>query len=92
MKIDKFYVRIVRDGDKYGMNDCLRHTGEPMAEFYDTRHGIGRGQFVQRYYVETLLASGGGLMLMGGVPEWSLSGEDMKIVREFLTNEVKNDN
>jgi len=29
---------------------------------------------------------------MGGVPEWSLSGEDMKIVREFLTNEVKNDN
>ena len=94
MKIDKFYVRVVRDGDKYGLNDCLTHGGEPMAEFYDTRYDHaawkGRGQFVQRYYVDTLLdGSEGGLMLMGGVSEWSLSGEDMRTVREYLTNEVK---
>ena len=92
MKIDKFYVRVVRDGDRYGMNDCLTHSGDPVAEFYDTRHGEGRGQFVQRYYVETLLARGSGLCLMGGVPEWSLSGDDMRKVREYLTEEVKNDN
>ena len=92
MKIDKFYVHIVRDGDR--LRDCLTHTGEPMAEFYDTRHREGRvlWQFVSRYFVKTLLASEGGLCLMGGVPDWSLSGEDMQIVREFLTNEVKNDN
>jgi hypothetical protein len=89
MKIDKFYVRIVLDGDGYGVN--LTHTGKPMVEFYDTRHGDGRGQFVQRYYIETLLAREGGLMLVGGVPEWSLSGEDMRKVREYLTEEVKND-
>jgi len=96
MKIDKFFIRIVRDGDAYGMNDCLTHAGDPMVEFYDTRYNhaawMGRGQFVQRYYVETLLDGRGGLCLMGGVPEWSVSGEDMKIVREFLTNEVKNGN
>jgi len=94
MIIDKFFIRIVRDGDKYGRDDCLTHDGSPMVEFYDTRYdhaaSRGRGQFVQRYYIETLLdGSTGGLCLMGGVPEWGLSGEDMKIVREFLTNEVK---
>lgn len=89
MKIDKFYVHIVRDGDKYGLNDCLTHGGDPMVEFYDTRYGEGRGQFFQRYYIDTLLASQGGLCLMGGVPEWSLSGDDMQKVRDFLTNEVK---
>ena len=94
MNIDKFYVRVVRDGDKHGRDDCLTHRGQPLVEFYDTRYDHaawkGRGQFVQSYYVETLLdRSTGGLCLMGGVPEWSLSGEDMKIVREFLTNEVK---
>ena len=89
MKIDKFFIRIVRDGDK--LRDCLTHVGEPMAEFYDTRHRQGRvlWQFVSRYYVKTLLASEGGLCLMGGVPEWSLSGEDMRKVREYLTEATK---
>ena len=90
MKIDKFYVRVMRDGDRYGRDGCLTHEGRPMVEFYDTRHGKGRGQFVQRYYIETILdGSTGGLCLMGGVLDWNLNSDDMRKVREYLTEATK---
>jgi len=97
MKIDKFFIRIVRDGDKHGRDLCLTHEGKPMVEFYDMRFDHrawkGRGQFVQSYYIETILdGSEGGLCLMGGVPDWNLNSDDMRKVREYLTEEVKNDN
>ena len=59
-----FNVRIVKVGDKYGLDDCLTHKeekycGGPLVEFYDATYEnetFGeRGQFVSRYYASTLL-------------------------------------
>jgi hypothetical protein len=71
-------VRIVREGDRYGRNDCLTHDGMlPLVEFYDLRHmHTDRGQFVSRYFVDTLQGHpvGRGLSLDGGVPSWTIDG------------------
>lgn len=87
--VDKFNVRIVNKGEKYGRDFCLTHDGDkPMVEFYDARYPHTEfGQFVSRYYVETILGDGNkktGLNLDGGVPEWTVSAEDMATVRSFL--------
>ena len=89
--VDKFNVRIVNKGDKYGLNDCLVNDEKPMVEFYDTRYPHTQyGQFVSRYYVETILdGSECGLCLDGGVPSWTVSAEDMKTVRNFLKEIAK---
>jgi hypothetical protein len=89
-RIEMFNIRIVNTGDKYGVNDCLTNNKAPMIEFYDSRftHGAdgARGQFVTRYYIETLTDSGcpNGLCLDGGVPAWSVSAEGMKEVIEYI--------
>ena len=89
-RIEMFNIRIVNIGDKYGVNDCLTNNKAPMVEFYDSRftHGAdgARGQFVTRYYIETLTDSGcpNGLCLDGGVPAWSISAEGMKEVIEYI--------
>jgi hypothetical protein len=51
-----FNVRLVRKGDRYGLNDCLVHDNdEPLVEFWDAtyendpRFTPGLGQFVSRY-------------------------------------------
>lgn len=87
--VDKFNVRIVSKGDKYGRDFCLTHEGDkPMVEFYDARYPHTEfGQFVSRYYVETILGDGNekcGLSLDGGIPEWTVSASDMDTVRNFL--------
>lgn len=92
-------------GEPYGTP--VRHTqdgtlacrrliaGAPLIEFYDTRWpnhwGCEFGQFVTRYYVESLAlakhlhtAAGGGLMLDGGIPSWRVSVANMRLVREQL--------
>jgi hypothetical protein len=89
-KVEKFNVRIVKTGDKYGRNDCLVNDKAPMVEFYDSRHNHsdfdGRGQFVSRYYISTLTTSQypNGLCLDGGIPEWSVSADGMKQVLEYI--------
>jgi hypothetical protein len=89
-KIGMFNLRIVNTGDKYGVNDCLTNNKAAMIEFYDSRFPSGwdqeRGQFVTRYYVNTLRGNlyPNGLCLDGGVPAWSLTAEEMKEVLEFL--------
>jgi hypothetical protein len=90
--VDKFNVRVVNKGEKYGLNFCLTHKQEkPLVEFYDARYPHTEfGQFVSRYYVETILGEDGygskegGLSLHGGIPEWTVSAKDMDIVRNFL--------
>ena len=91
IKIEKFNVRLVRTGDKYGRKDCLTNDSAPMVEFYDSRYDfpdfMGRGQFVSRYYVSTLTENGEygrGLCLDGGIPEWSVSADGMKQVLEYI--------
>ena len=46
--VDKFNVRIVRAGDRYGRDNCLTHDkDEPLVEFYDSRYPHTEyGQFV----------------------------------------------
>ena len=51
---DHLYAKQIRQGDKYGLNDCLRHKEpEPMIEFYVMADD--KPWFVSRYYVTTLL-------------------------------------
>ena len=89
-QVELFNIRIVHTGDKYGVNDCLTNNKAPMIEFYDSRftHGAdgARGQFVTRYYIETLTDSGcpNGLCLDGGVPAWTVSPEGMQQVLEYI--------
>jgi hypothetical protein len=90
MKIDKFNVRIVRKGDKYGLDFCLTHKqDDSLVEFYDVRYPHTEfGQFVSRYYVSTILErERNGLCLDGGVPDWSISANDMDIVRAWLVSQ-----
>ena len=88
--VDKFNVRIVRAGDRYGRDFCLTHDkDEPLVEFY-----IG-DYFVSRYYVATILGTDGygsgvgGLILDGGdIKNTTVSAQDMDTVREYLKEQT----
>jgi hypothetical protein len=90
IKIEKFNVRIVNTGEKYGLDDCLINEKEQMVEFYDSRFdhksGMGRGQFVNRYYTSTILSGEypNGLCLDFGIPEWTISANGMQQVADYL--------
>ena len=89
-------IKILRKGDKYGRSNCLTHEDErPLVEFYDALYGPEQGfdeegQFVGRYYVETILGEdgygscAGGLCLDGGIPCWNIDAVSMNLVREYL--------
>lgn len=88
-----FNIRIVRRGDRYGLNSALVHDkDEPMVEFYDAtqsgKPGFSElGQFVARYYIGTLLESpfhALGLNLDGGIPEWTIEPEQYLSIYETL--------
>mgnify|MGYP006275864341 CR=1 FL=1 len=94
LTLSRFNVRVVRTGDAYGLNDCLINDDAPLVEFYDHRHmHTPRGQFVSRYFVSTILerADGLGLMLDGGVPAWTVSADDMRLVVAYLRGFVDAD-
>ena len=86
--LEKFNVRIVFRGEGYGLNDVIIHDSEtPLVEFYDNRHAKfkPRGQFVSRYYASTLLErKNGALALDLGIPEWTVSAEEMTAVRKYI--------
>lgn len=94
--VDKFNVRILRKGDKYGRDFCLTHDEDkPLVEFYDSRYPHTEfGQFVSRYYVATIMGTDrygrgeGGLCLDGGVPSWTVGAKDMDTVRAYLQAET----
>ena len=97
IKVDKFNVRIVRKGDKYGREFCLTYDeDQPMVEFYDSRYPHTKdGQFVSRYYVSTILGTAngafhpGGLCLDGGNrDQWTVNEQDMDTVRAYLRKET----
>lgn len=79
-----FAVRVVRTGDKYGLGRQLTHSEkEPLIEFYDVAYkGKGfdpLGQFVARYYAETLASHPRhrGLDMVGHVPRWKIDAESL---------------
>jgi len=88
LQLERFNVRILNKGDKYGREFCLTHDEDkPIAEFYDRRYPHTEfGQFVSRYYVSTLLEDPtGGLCLdFGNAASWTVSAEDMTLVRAYL--------
>jgi len=94
----RFNVRIIRTGDRYGLDDCLT-VGEgnslrlegpgPFVEFYDSRYlHTPRGQFVSRYGVDTILATRQGLDLVGYEPSWKIDAAAMDVLRLWLRHEV----
>ena len=97
-KLIPWVIRIVDEGDKHGLNDCLTHKKDkhgPSIEFYDARYPHTRlikgfsGQFVSSYYVSTLLEdeedlTNGGLNLAGQEQDWSMDGNGMKTVFAFI--------
>ena len=93
-----FNVRILRKGEKYGLEECLTHKErKPLVEFYDYRHRDDkewkRGQFVSRYYAETILEHdlNFGLSLDGGIPGWTVSTESMREILTWLRQELRTD-
>lgn len=89
LKVDKFNVRIVFKGDRYGLNDMFTHDQDrPLVEFYDDRYHSqpgDRGQFVSRYYASTLLEyTGRELNLHVGVDAWYVYADDLNKVRSHL--------
>jgi hypothetical protein len=87
LRVDKFNVRVVSKGDRYGLDFCLTHNkDEPLVEFYDARYPHTEfGQFVSRYNFSTIWErDDAGLCLDGGEPEWSICADDMAAVRAWL--------
>tara|TARA_B100000963_G_scaffold292068_1_gene262279 strand:- start:275 stop:664 length:390 start_codon:yes stop_codon:yes gene_type:complete len=89
----KWNVRLLIEGDKYGLNDCLTYGDkeepeeEPCVEFYDAHNNKEEtfspwGQFVSRYYLSTMneREENEGLNLCGYEPVWSVSGDFMDAV------------
>lgn len=51
LQVEKYNIRIVNTGDKYGRDDCLTNEKEPLLEFYDRRFNhkcsMGRGPMMR---------------------------------------------
>lgn len=82
-------VRVVQKGESYGRQNCLTYEkDEPVVEFYDTRYPFSNlGQFVSRYNLSTLVDThpyGHGLLLYGGEPSWTISGECFGKIQDWL--------
>ena len=93
-----FNVRILHKGEKYGLEDCLIHKErKPLVEFYDYRHRNDqewkRGQFVSRYYAETILEHNpnNALSLDGGIPAWTVPPVSMREILAWLLQELQAD-
>lgn len=90
-----FNVRILRQGEKYGLRDCLTHGDEkPVVEFYLPQYKSEewpRGQLASSYYVEDFLRHQGGLCLWGDEPRWNFSEVEVCEVKDYLMENLKED-
>ncbi len=92
-----FLIRVVRHGDRWGLNDCLVHDkADPLIEFYDYNYAnvktFGeRGQFVANYYASTLAehAPDRGLCLHGGVDGWEVDAAALAPVIALAREETR---
>jgi len=97
-----FRVVLLLDGKSTNFPASNRWRGKlPLVEFYDARYRNVRGftpdgQFVSRYYLETLLSvdpgherSRRGLDLEGGVPDWTIDAITMRTVAAWLRTHTR---
>lgn len=79
---------------------AVHRASYPLVEFYDTSQDAARfpgGQFVSRYYmtdllednsiavsIDTMLKNGNPFSLDGGIPAWTVEGDDLAKVNDFL--------
>lgn len=91
--VDKLYAQGVKPS-------AAHRASYPLVEFYDTSQDAARfpgGQFVSRYYmtdlleddsiavsIDTMLKSGNQFSLDGGIPAWTVEGDDLAKVNDFL--------
>ena len=83
----RWQVRVIREGDRYGAGaQLIRENEEVLVEFWDMDQFKGMGQFVSRYYLDTLqeIPEGRGLSLNLSIHRWHLSGKGMREVLKFL--------
>ena len=94
-RIGPWTVRLVFKGERYGRDGgpLLNEQTMPMVEFYDTEQDKAKfgpwGQFVTRYYLDTLMETrqkhpGYALALDLSIPRWTVSGEHMSLVERWL--------
>ena len=83
-----------------GVPAAAHRASYPLVEFYDTSQDAARfpgGQFVSRYYMtdlleddsiavslDTMLKNGNQFSLDGGIPAWTVEGDDLAKVNDFL--------
>lgn len=83
-----------------GVPAAAHRASPPLVEFYDTSQDAARfpgGQFVSRYYMtdlleddsiavslDTMLKNGNQFSLDGGIPAWTVEGDDLAKVNDFL--------
>lgn len=84
-----FRVRLVMQGDRYGLNDCLVHDNtDPLVEFFDQRYErqqkTDNGQFVSRYFLSTLIESKNeGILLDTGSKDWFVDPKELNLVKHW---------
>lgn len=83
-----------------GVPAAAHRASYPLVEFYDTSQDAARfpgGQFISRYYMtdlleddsiavslDTMLKNGNQFSLDGGIPAWTVEGDDLAKVNDFL--------
>jgi len=77
-------VKILKQGDKYGLLNCLTHDeNEPLVEFYSGKY------FISRYYAKTLLKGAvNGLCLDGGQRQFDIDLATMMSIRAFIRETI----
>ena len=90
-RIGIYNVRIVKTGERFGLNDCMENNETaPLVEFYDARQSqqkFGpRGQFVWRYYLDTLRNHPGPVVLDSLWP--TVSAEDLCAALDYAKQEI----
>lgn len=82
------------EGEKMAINDLMERDGLTEGE---VREDFTLGQFVSRYYmtdllednsiavsIDTMLKNGNQFSLDGGIPAWTVEGDDLAKVNDFL--------
>ena len=88
----KYKVRVVNQGEHYGLNNVLTHEDEtPMIGFNLVRKG-NSDYFVSRYYMDTFLGihHNDGLCLVSGQRDLDLNKFDLAFIRAWLHADVLN--